>query len=69
MNYESAPNGVSYEALLKVIEVRSTMGRPYEERLYLVELTNKLADLSKKTSSRPPIDDVWDKRSDWGSTY
>ncbi len=67
MNYQSAPNGVSYEALLKVIESRSTIGKPYEERLYLVELTNILANLSKKTQMETA--EIWDKRSDWGNLH
>ncbi len=67
MNYESAPNGVSYEALLKVIESRPTIGKPYEERLYLVELTNALVNLSKKTTTGTA--EFWDKRSDLGNLH
>jgi hypothetical protein len=67
MNYESAPDGVSYEALLKVIESRPTVGKPYEERLYLVELTNTLAKLSRKTKTEKSLTrDDW---SDWGSLH
>jgi hypothetical protein len=67
MNYESAPNGVSYEALLKVIESRTTIGKPYEERLYLVALTNTLVNLSKKTTTDTA--EIRDKRSDWGNLH
>jgi hypothetical protein len=40
--YGCAPDSVSYEALLRVLQQRSTNDKPYDERLYLVELTNAL---------------------------
>lgn len=49
MNYESAPNCVSYEALLRVIESRPTVGKAYDERLYVAELSLRLSSLSRKT--------------------
>ncbi len=67
MNYESAPNCVSYEALLRVIESRPTRGKPYEERLYLAELSHKLTSLSRKTMQE--LAKKWDEQSDWGSLH
>jgi hypothetical protein len=70
MNYESAPSGVSYESLLKVIEGRSTIGRPYQERLYMVELTNTLADLARRTKlSADHLQNLWDRQEDWGANF
>jgi hypothetical protein len=70
MNYESAPSGVSYEALLKVLEGRSTIGRPYEERLYMVELTNTLSDLTRRTRlSADQKHSWWDGQEDWGKNF
>ena len=40
--YESVPSSVSYERLLRVLQQRTTVDKPYDERLYLVELTNAL---------------------------
>ncbi|CAN5650751.1 hypothetical protein BH10CYA1_BH10CYA1_14860 [soil metagenome] len=67
MNYESAPKCVSYEALLRVIEARPTIGKPYKERLYLAELSHKLTSLNRKTMQE--IAKRWEERSDWGSSY
>lgn len=36
------PNFVSYELLLRVLQGRTTVDKPYDERLYLIELTNSL---------------------------
>jgi hypothetical protein len=33
---------VSYELLLRVLQQRTTYDKPYDERLYFVELTNAL---------------------------
>ena len=40
--YESTPSSVSYERLLRVLQQRTTVDKAYDERLYLVELTNAL---------------------------
>ncbi|MBS1956506.1 MAG: hypothetical protein JST89_20125 [Cyanobacteria bacterium SZAS-4] len=61
MNYESAPNCVSYEALLRVIEARPTVGKPYDERLYLAELSHRLSSLTRKTMKE--IAKKWDEQS------
>lgn len=67
MNYDSAPNCVSYEALLRVVEARPTIGKPYEERLYLAELSHRLSNLNRKTMQE--IAKNWDERSDWGGLH
>jgi hypothetical protein len=55
--YDHVPEGVSYERLLRVLQQRTTVDKPYDERLYLVKLTNDLwehvrelrADFGKKS--------------------
>jgi hypothetical protein len=41
-SYESVPGSVSYEKLLRVVQQRTTVDKAYDERLYLLELTNAL---------------------------
>jgi hypothetical protein len=41
-SYESVPTSISYEKLLQVLQERTTVDKPYDQRLYLVELTNSL---------------------------
>lgn len=47
--YESMPSSVSYERLLRVLQQRTTVDKPYDERLYLVELTNALWERVRQT--------------------
>jgi hypothetical protein len=42
VHYECVPDGVSYERLLRVLQQRTTVDKAYDERLYLVKLTNDL---------------------------
>lgn len=67
MNYESAPDCVSYEALLRVIEARPTTGKPYDERLYLAELSHRLSNLNRKTMQE--IAKKWDEQSEFGGLH
>jgi len=59
--YESIPGTVSYERLLRIVQQRTTVDRSYNERLYLVELTNKLWERVRQVRS---IENSSDSRSD-----
>jgi len=52
--YESAPSTVSYEQLLRVIQQRQSVDRTYDERLYLVDLTNTLWERVRQVRTTEP---------------
>lgn len=47
--YDWVPSYVSYDELVKVLEVRTVVDKSYDERIYLMELTHSLLELARKT--------------------
>ncbi len=60
--YGNTPGSVSYERLLKVLQQRTTVDKPDDERLYLIELTDELwqrvRQIRKKTENKDRFFDL-----------